>query len=71
MLLEFVFTQNELKILDDPLPKSFRKQKPDKDEENNTQEVVGLFRISEFYQESGYLVASLESRFLVTSLESE
>lgn len=39
MVLEFVFTQNELKILDDPLPNSFRKKKVDKDEENNTQDV--------------------------------
>lgn len=39
MLLEFVFTQNELKILDDPLPNALKKGKAEKDEENDTQDV--------------------------------
>jgi hypothetical protein len=39
MLLEFVFTQSELKILDDPLPNALKKAKAEKDEENDTQDV--------------------------------
>jgi hypothetical protein len=57
MLLEFVFTPAELKILDDPLPFSRTKERQDKEEEAGTHDIstdvsyheIRFFLISSFF----------------------
>ena len=48
MLLEFVFTQAELKILDDPLPFARTKERLDKEEEAATRDISTDVRLKTF-----------------------
>ena len=61
MVLEFIFTPAELKILDDPLPFKRSETKQDKDEDAEIQDISTEVR-HQIHYFTRYMVSELESQ---------